>query len=258
MSSPGSKPPTPRPAATVIVARDGQHEIEVLLARRAVSLRFMGGAYVFPGGAVHASDSDARLAQYSRAAAAWPGSTDLELDTAHAWTGVRETLEEVGLLLTCPAIEPDRLVQLRAKLAEHDSLVLALAECPNTAIDLQQLQPLVRWITPEEEPIRFDARFYIAPAPSGQTPQADGRETTELIWISPARAIEASRLKQMLIFPPTVRTLQMLISSTTVVQLMDHARHTAAVTMAPSIRVNSDGSRDVVYPGESGEGVRMP
>jgi 8-oxo-dGTP pyrophosphatase MutT (NUDIX family) len=43
---------TPRPAATVIVLRGGADELEVLLVQRNPQARFMGGAWVFPGGAV--------------------------------------------------------------------------------------------------------------------------------------------------------------------------------------------------------------
>jgi 8-oxo-dGTP pyrophosphatase MutT (NUDIX family) len=42
----------PRPAATVIVLRGGGEALEVLLVKRNPEARFMGGAWVFPGGAV--------------------------------------------------------------------------------------------------------------------------------------------------------------------------------------------------------------
>jgi 8-oxo-dGTP pyrophosphatase MutT (NUDIX family) len=43
----------PRPAATVIVLRGGPDALEVLLVKRNPAARFMGGAWVFPGGAVN-------------------------------------------------------------------------------------------------------------------------------------------------------------------------------------------------------------
>ncbi len=42
----------PRPAATVIVLRGAGETLEVLLVKRNPASRFMGGAWVFPGGAV--------------------------------------------------------------------------------------------------------------------------------------------------------------------------------------------------------------
>jgi 8-oxo-dGTP pyrophosphatase MutT (NUDIX family) len=46
------EPTVPRPAATVIVLRGGGSRLEVLLVKRNPRARFMGGAWVFPGGAV--------------------------------------------------------------------------------------------------------------------------------------------------------------------------------------------------------------
>ncbi len=46
----------PRPAGTVILLRGGSSALEVLLVQRNPNARFMGGAWVFPGGAVDRSE----------------------------------------------------------------------------------------------------------------------------------------------------------------------------------------------------------
>ena len=51
-------PTRPRQAATVIVLRGGAETLEVLLVRRNPQQRFMGGAWVFPGGAVDADEQE--------------------------------------------------------------------------------------------------------------------------------------------------------------------------------------------------------
>src|SRR3954464_8906875 len=82
----GAPPARPRQAATVIVLRGGAETLEVLLVQRNPQQRFMGGAWVFPGGAVDA---------------------DEEGDLAHRLAGVREVREEVGLELPGPeALHP--------------------------------------------------------------------------------------------------------------------------------------------------------
>ena len=48
----------PRPAGTVILLRGGAGALEVLLVRRNPSARFMGGAWVFPGGSVDRSEGE--------------------------------------------------------------------------------------------------------------------------------------------------------------------------------------------------------
>jgi 8-oxo-dGTP pyrophosphatase MutT (NUDIX family) len=49
---------TPRPAASVIVLRGGSDALEVLLVRRTPYARFMGGVWVFPGGAVDPGEDE--------------------------------------------------------------------------------------------------------------------------------------------------------------------------------------------------------
>jgi 8-oxo-dGTP pyrophosphatase MutT (NUDIX family) len=81
-------PPTsPRQAATVILLRGGADELEVLLVRRTPHARFMGGVWVFPGGAVDAREGEG--------------------DEAHRVAAIRELREEAGIALE----EPDALVQ---------------------------------------------------------------------------------------------------------------------------------------------------
>ena len=48
---------TPRPAATLILLREG---MEVLMLQRTQNAAFLGGAYVFPGGSLDPQDSDMR------------------------------------------------------------------------------------------------------------------------------------------------------------------------------------------------------
>ena len=57
----------PRLAATVILLRGGADSLEVLLVRRNPDAKFMGGAWVFPGGAVDRSEGDGQAALRSAA-----------------------------------------------------------------------------------------------------------------------------------------------------------------------------------------------
>jgi 8-oxo-dGTP pyrophosphatase MutT (NUDIX family) len=78
-----SGPPTvPRRAATVILLRGGTVSLEVLMVRRNPAARFMGGAWVFPGGAVDRSE----------------GSGDQALRAA----AIRELAEEAGIAIDEP------------------------------------------------------------------------------------------------------------------------------------------------------------
>src|SRR3954447_17310405 len=59
--NPGEETPA-REAASAIVLRDGVPGLEVLLVQRNPDARFMGGAWVFPGGAVDRGERDPRQA----------------------------------------------------------------------------------------------------------------------------------------------------------------------------------------------------
>jgi 8-oxo-dGTP pyrophosphatase MutT (NUDIX family) len=72
----------PRQAATVILLRGGAEALEVLLVRRTPQARFMGGVWVFPGGAVDAGEGEG--------------------DAAHRLAAVRELQEEAGIVLDDP------------------------------------------------------------------------------------------------------------------------------------------------------------
>jgi glyoxylase-like metal-dependent hydrolase (beta-lactamase superfamily II)/8-oxo-dGTP pyrophosphatase MutT (NUDIX family) len=79
---PSLEAPAPRLAATLAILRDGPAGLEILLTLRPKELRFMGGAIVFPGGAVDPDDRDERV------------------------TALREAAEEVAF----PPCDVDRLV----------------------------------------------------------------------------------------------------------------------------------------------------
>ena len=96
---PQREPAPLRPAATVLLLRDGPQGIEVLMTRRSMTASFAPGAYVFPGGGVDAADAAAH-SQSSRR----PGQNDLHLTQAIA--AIRESFEELGLLFARHADGP--------------------------------------------------------------------------------------------------------------------------------------------------------
>ena len=76
------EPVKPRQAASVILLRGGAETLELLLVKRTPEARFMGGVWVFPGGAVDAEEGDG--------------------DTAHRLAAVRELREEASVELAGP------------------------------------------------------------------------------------------------------------------------------------------------------------
>jgi 8-oxo-dGTP pyrophosphatase MutT (NUDIX family) len=235
MPSEANPPATPRPAATILLLRDGVDGLEVFMVVRHHQIDFAGGALVFPGGRVE--DSDRALAAELDARLA------LDLPTLpFRIAAIRETFEECGVLLARHR-DTDRLIgadvlqrlkerfraDLNAGSVGFDSVLAA--EDLEPATDL--LVHFAHWITPANQPKRYDTQFYLTVAPSAHLAIHDGHEAVESIWIRPADALagtEAGRFK--LVFA-TAKNLEKLARSQTVAEALERARAATVVTVEP-------------------------
>lgn len=190
--------PTPRDAASVVLIRAaaGGAGVEVFLLRRRKNASFMGGAFVFPGGAAE------------------PGE-DLRV------TAARELFEEAGVLLATTAVTRELAAALRARVLAGEPLAALLDEA-GLALDAEALVYHAHWITPSVEPRRFSARFYVAVLPAGQAPSFDSHETVDEAWVTPAEAL--ARAGELALPPPQVHTLGELLAARTVDDVLALAR----------------------------------
>ena len=197
------RPPAPtRPAATVLLLRDGPQGLEVLMTRRSMTASFAPGAYVFPGGVIDPADAHAQALTRRR-----PTQTDERLTQAVA--AIRESFEELGILL---ARRPDGSHANATDIAKLDRKAAFLDQCAQHQLTLaaDEVFLLTHWITDRDLPRRFDVSFLAARMPEGQTPVADEAEQFEPVWVRPADALERHRHGQFFIIFPTIRTLERL------------------------------------------------
>jgi glyoxylase-like metal-dependent hydrolase (beta-lactamase superfamily II)/8-oxo-dGTP pyrophosphatase MutT (NUDIX family) len=214
-------PAVPRHAATVVVARpsaDGSYE--VLLTRRPESMAFMGGTYVFPGGALDDADSHPQMARRSTLDADQARERlgeDIEPQQALGLfcCALRELYEEAGLLLATDGDRPVDPAKVRNVYAPHHAEVghdpgtfAAFLAAEGLTLSTDLLVPHGRLITPEQAPIRFDARFFVAPMPEGQAVVPHPTEVHEWLWITPREALERARAKTLDVPIPTTAVLQ--------------------------------------------------
>jgi 8-oxo-dGTP pyrophosphatase MutT (NUDIX family) len=208
-------PAEPRDAATVMVLRDAPAGVEVLMLLRPAAMKFAPGAYVFPGGSVDPADFSAEIGWHGPSPAdfgAWLGCS-AELARALVCAAVRETFEEAGVLLAGspdgPLAEPsgESWEADRMALAAGTLALAALLSRRGLVLRADLLVPWTRWITPEAEPRRFDARFFAAALPAGQVVTGHLAEADETVWLRPADAIEAARAGTISLLPPTAATL---------------------------------------------------
>lgn len=229
----------PAAAATVVLVRDSASGPEVLLVQRNRKVAFMGGAYVFPGGRLEASDGDPAL--LSRVIGRDTASAERDLnepglgDIARALfvAGIRETLEEAGVLLSASARVDT--VEVRAALAAGGTFA-ALAAEHGLTFDATRLVPLSRWVTPAVERKRFDARFFLAKVDANESASHDASETVALRWARPADAVASHLAAEIDLPPPTLRTLELLSPFTSADVILESVRGTAPPLVRPVFR----------------------
>ena len=245
-----------RKAASLIVLRDREAGggFEVLMMRRAErDGDFRSGAAVFPGGALDAADAQAHghvLGWTDAQASARMGLPGGGLDYLVA--AARECFEEAGLLYATPLDEP-RLAaahaQWRAPMQQGQRTVSDLCAHLDLRIDLRDWHFWSHWLTPPGHPKRFDTRFFVARAPAAQQAEADFGEALELLWLTPAQALD--RAFGLKLLPVTRRTLQQLGAFGSVQAVLDHAATLTAYPMTmPRRALSAAGELRIVLPDE--------
>ena len=215
----------PKKAATVIVLRDKEPEgFDVFLLKRHEKSSFMGGNYVYPGGRVDRDDGSLEICSLSKgmtfeeAQKILRGTFSPEESFAHWVAAIRELFEEAGVLLAYD--QKGNLFQLRNRddrekylhyrklLQEGKTNICEMAQKENLLLALDQLHYYAHWITPEAQSQRFDTRFFLTRYPSGQEASHDQKETTAGIWITPKKALEENLRGDVILSPPTLKTLE--------------------------------------------------
>lgn len=207
---PQREPAATRDASTVLLLRDCKdgNGYEILMTRRADQGNF-ANAYVFPGGGIEAQDADPANHALARARPAQTDTPDA-LRVTQALAGIRETFEELGILLAYDAagqpIPPADVLTLDRQASLYDQ-----CRARGWLLAVDSLWYLAQWTAARDLPKRFNVPFFVARMPEGQTPVADEAEQFEPTWIRPQEALERFEAKSLFIVFPTQRTLQRLV-----------------------------------------------
>ena len=264
----GGGPVRPRPAATVMVVRDGDHPVaplEVLMLRRNIRSDFVAGAHVFPGGAVDPADGGDEAPAVCSGGDDATASALLGLDRgglAYWVAAVRECFEEAGILLALPASggalaldrreDAERLATHRRALNDGSESFVDLCRREGLHVPVDRIHYFAHWVTPEGLTRRYDTRFFVAAAPPGQVPTHDAAETVAEVWVRPADALALHRAGEMELILPTIRNLQAIGRFPTASALLAAAAAVRQVpVVAPRMVVDSEGVR-LLLPGDPG------
>jgi 8-oxo-dGTP pyrophosphatase MutT (NUDIX family) len=255
-----AEPVSARDSATVMVARDGDRGLEVFMLERHLRSDFAGGAYVFPGGKLDASDLDPGFAElmggWSAESAKAMGEEDEERARAIAVCAIRETFEEAGILLArmsdgtpvrLATERGDRWIEYRRALQAKELSALEAARRAEIRFATDLLRFWGRLVTPVQAPRRYDTRFFIALMPEGQTPLHDDVETTASLWVRPADAVARSLDGSLSIIFPTRKALESIAEFDSATELFEAAVGRPVEPVLPRI-VMENGEPRVVLP----------
>ena len=190
-----------RPAATVVVLRDGPDGPEVFLVQRSAKSGFIFGL---------------NKCQIVDRSIMQPGR-------AHGPT--REALQKRELSFG------------------------AAAEQNGWVVDGSALVYWSWWITPEVEPRRYDTRFFIAHVDRDVSARHDDYETIDSAWWRVRDTLDAFDRGELILAPPTWRTLWELQPYDTVAEAMAAGRLRKPIPIMPRGKL-VDGCITVLLPGD--------
>lgn len=254
-------PVIPLPAATVTLVRDAPRGLEVLMLQRSLSLAFMPGVHVFPGGALEPGDDSPDLHALCVGLDDAAASRVLGLGRgglAYWIAAIREAFEEAGILLAYDAggrivsldgAAAERFQAHRRALDEGRSSFAALARGEGLRLATDRLLYFGHWITPVGIPRRFDTRFFLAVAPDAQDARHDNRETIAHGWVRPREALDLCAREALNMRIPTIKTLERFAACSTTAELVAEIASSQQV-QALLPRITRDGRS--VLPGEPG------
>lgn len=194
----------------------------------------MGGARVFPGGAVDAIDSGPQAA----AAVRWSGDP-----AEFPWraAALRELAEEVGIIVGGGIVDVTGL-----------SGADLYAEMPEGGLDADRLHYWSNWVTPRGLPKRFDTRFYVVEVGTDVAARSDRMEVYDPTWVTPRTALAAADAGAWIVEPPTRAHLELLAQAGRLEEALRAAALAVPVRIEPRLVIDDTGSWSVVMPGDPG------
>lgn len=239
------EPVPTKDAATIVVVRDGESDLECFLMRRQSTMAFAPGMYVFPGGGVQDDDGD----DVPRVGPEWPEFAERllcppELAGALVVAAVRETFEETGVLLAGPdgdtvVADTSEYHDAREALENREYSFASFLKANDLVLRADLIGVWSHWITPAFEPRRYDTRFFVAALPEGQRIDTVGREADRSLWAPLSEVIAKADSGDFTLLPPTIATCRELVgeSARTV---LDTASRRTIEPIEPKL-VHADG-----------------
>jgi 8-oxo-dGTP pyrophosphatase MutT (NUDIX family) len=249
----------PKDAATVIILRQSLKDpgaFEVLMVLRHMDSKFVPGSSVFPGGCLDQEDYSPDMESLctgmdAKKAQAIMHNMSSPEKAIGAWVaGIRETFEEVGLLMayngdkTLMSFDSDdvrnRFRSYRKKLQTGEITLQDVLLAEGLTLATDRLHYFSHWITPEFLPHRYDVRFFVTEAPANQEALHDGIELTRHVWLTPKKILEGFRRREFDMVVPTLVTIEELSRHKTIQEIIASAKK-KKIDAVLTVMIEEDG-----------------
>lgn len=248
-------------ASSLVLLRDAASP-EVLLIQRHRASRVAAGDFVFPGGKLEDGDVVPEAGQFCRGLTGPEAARRLGLDDENAALGywiaaIREAFEEAGVLLAYDRdgqlVRPGYpgLGEYRRAGQREGTAFWRMLEMERLSLATDRLVYFAHWITPEENPIRFDTRFFAAQSPPDQEASPDDLEITAVRWTRPADALLARDEGEITLRLPTVKNLELLDGEGQVADVLNRLASRDVPMIRPRV-LTEDGAPRFLLPGDPG------
>lgn len=199
----------PRPASTVVLLDE---QSRVYLTKRPHTMKFLGGFYVFPGGAVDKDDEISESPHILNLS-----EEDVEVNVSFYVAAARELFEEVGILLAENrdgemALEPKKIQAYREQIIAGKMSFIELLQTENLYFNVKKLTYFGSFVTPKGNRYRYDTSFFLARLPKGQQPSPDEYEIENAFWITPEEALNEYEKGRLPMITPTILSLRTVMN----------------------------------------------
>ena len=188
----------PRPTVTLTLTRDGPDGVEVLLGRRAESMRAFPGYWAFPGGGVSRTDHEGEAFVQNTTS----GSTSSVVAV------VREMSEELGVVPNGSSIIAVDAGLRKTILEDKLAFINALKQ-ETLVTNTSELRHISSRTTPPFGPMQFENTFYHLHIGNQEfNPSTDMQtEFTAFEWMRPSDMLSRWKMHEIRVAPPVVTLL---------------------------------------------------
>ena len=212
-----------------------------------------GDAHAFPGGVVDPEDHEVH--EFCEGLTRDEASLRLGVKDdglSYYSAAVRELFEEAGVLFADFSNLDENLVSVRNALNDRSMNWAEFVSQNKLSLHCGQFHYFSHWVTPETMAKRYSTRFFLAYLPHGQVAEHCGGELTDSCWASAKAVLAASRLGEVKLHYPTIKTLESVARHESIDDLVDWARSSVewGITSMVPMMIERNGKLDIVLPGD--------